>query len=82
MFIAAALKGLVLGLGKMALSYLPVVLWELFFDLLDEGMLTLLESAEAKAKASPEIADDRRLALYRKYWENFKEYRNRTGKPE
>lgn len=80
--LALAFKGLLTGLGQLAMSYLPVVLLNLFFDVLDEVMLTLFEKAEAKAIATPEKSDDRRLALYRKYWEGFKEYRQRTGKPE
>lgn len=46
-------------------------------DVIDEAMETLLENAEAEAEVNPDKASRRRLMLYRKYWEGFKEYRNR-----
>lgn len=75
--IPAMLRSLGSAVFSVAVSYLPVVALNLIFDALDEAMETLFENEQAKADATPEAADNRRLALYRKYWEGFKEYRDR-----
>ena len=75
-----ALKSLISGFSKIVMSYIPIVLGNMFIDAFDEAMESLLEKAEKKANETPDKSDDRRLALYRKYWEGFKEYRKRNGK--
>lgn len=69
----SVLTGLFAIVQKAAISYMPVFIVGAFMDALDEVMETLLEKYEKKAKETPEKADDRRGALYRKYWDGFKE---------
>lgn len=77
--IALALKALLTGLCQLVISWIPVVLASFVMDAIDEAMETLLEKEERKAAVTPDKADDRRLALYRKYWESFMAYSNRKA---
>jgi hypothetical protein len=47
----------------------------MLFDAIDEAVETALEKQEAKAKATPDKADDRRLAVLRKYFEGWKSFK-------
>lgn len=66
--IKTALIGVLSLLHKGFLTMLPVFVLEIFLDALDEAAESFLESAEAKAKKTPEKKDDRRVALLRKHW--------------
>jgi len=79
--LAFALKGVFGYAAKLLISYLPVIVLQAFFDALDEIMKTFLENGEKKAKETPEFKDDRRFALYRKYWEGFMAYKNGQPSP-
>lgn len=58
----------------MALSYLSANALQMVFDGVDEAVETALEKEEAKAKLTPDQADDRRLAVLRKYFEGWKKF--------
>lgn len=77
---AMIVKSLMAKLVSIFLGFVPVVAFNVVMDIFDEAMETLLEKAEATAKLTPEKSDDRRLTLYRKYWESFKDYRARVNR--
>lgn len=78
-----------LGLLRSSLSsLLPMIFsWfganalQMIFDAIDEAVETVLEKEEAKAKLTPEVTDDRRLYVLRKYFEGWKDFqKNSKGK--
>lgn len=70
------LKTLIVKLGSMVINYLPHIGFSLAMDVLDEIVLTLLEKQIAKDKSKQNA---RRVEIYKKYWEGFKTYRERTN---
>jgi hypothetical protein len=70
--IAKWLMGLGLQAWPFILSYLEANALQAGFDALDEGVETALEKVEARAKATPDQADDRRAAILRKYFDGWK----------
>lgn len=56
------------------LGYLEANALQATFDALDEGVESALEKEEANAKATPIESDDRRIAIFRKYFEGWKNW--------
>lgn len=65
-------------LGLTLISFLGASAMQIAFDAMDEGVETLLEKAESKAKASQNTAADRRLMVLRKYFDGWKSFEKKN----
>jgi len=71
----AVLKGAISTFLGVVGGFLGTNFVKMLFDATDEVVETKLEAEEKKAKETPEKADDRRLAVFRGYFEDYKKYR-------